>query len=178
VVSTYKLVVFCRLSKNQSTRLCFHLFAMIQTCAYLYSSNFSIKNLRLFPCFFHLWSWRGWQHNIFNRQIVKGFCWFTYQSMISSMLLERMFLSTTFAIWNHLLSAIITCDLVFCKRTHENRVNRNRACSCSELIQGFRTSTAWANSFAEKIFKLFLVWIQASGNRNVSFELLTAIVRE
>jgi len=29
------------LERNQPTGLCFHLFAMIQTCAYLYSRNFT-----------------------------------------------------------------------------------------------------------------------------------------
>jgi len=36
-----KLYIFDRLQRNQPTGLCFHLFAMIQTCAYLYSSNFT-----------------------------------------------------------------------------------------------------------------------------------------
>jgi len=39
--TNYKLYVFCRLSRNQPTGLCYHLFAMIQTCTYLYSSNFT-----------------------------------------------------------------------------------------------------------------------------------------
>jgi len=43
-----KLYVFCRLKRNQPTGLCFHVFAMIQTCAHLYSSNFTpqVKDAR------------------------------------------------------------------------------------------------------------------------------------
>jgi len=36
-----KLYVVDRLYRNQLTGFCFHLFAMIETCAYLYSSNFT-----------------------------------------------------------------------------------------------------------------------------------------
>ena len=38
--SNQNLLVFCKLSRNQPTGHCFHLFAMIQTRTYLYSSNF------------------------------------------------------------------------------------------------------------------------------------------
>jgi len=40
-----------KFSRNQSTGLCFHLFAMIQTCTYLCSSNFTpqVKEARTQP---------------------------------------------------------------------------------------------------------------------------------
>jgi len=39
---------FCsNLSQNQPTALCFHLFAMVQTCAYLYSCNQSPQSRRV-----------------------------------------------------------------------------------------------------------------------------------
>ena len=51
---SYKLQLFCRLSKNKPTGFCFHLFVMIQTCTYLYSSNFTpqVKQAKKqFACF-------------------------------------------------------------------------------------------------------------------------------
>jgi len=37
--AAFGLDLLCKLSRNQSTGLCFNLFAMIQTCSYLFSSS-------------------------------------------------------------------------------------------------------------------------------------------
>jgi len=42
LMESFKFATY-NLSKNKPTRLCFHLFAMIQACTCLYSRNYSLS---------------------------------------------------------------------------------------------------------------------------------------